>query len=269
MNESRKRRRQEEEAKGQRDTRHDSRKGDITPLHEAVIKKNMKSIVNILQENPAMVLMLTDTTACSPLHFAAISGCPKVLAIIISHSPPSMLFQRSQNYTFNANQMTGWVTPDEYGLVRAVNSEEFGPAGKLPLDCAILTGAEDCVTLLLSEMLKYSQNPNFCHWEMSYSPRNLVSSCLMTAVKYQRDNPRIVCDLLDHGVDIEYIDDEGLRPLHCAVVQGNVDMAKLLLQRGADPLSRGSIGSAQDIVLSAHAGHEGLHELFVHTLREL
>jgi ankyrin repeat protein len=45
--------------------------------------------------------------------------------------------------------------------------------------------------------------------------------------------------LIDEGADLEYKDDDQIRPLHIAVDQGHKDMLKLLVEKGVDINARG------------------------------
>lgn len=48
-------------------------------------------------------------------------------------------------------------------------------------------------------------------------------------------NIDLIEDFLKYGASIDEIDDEGLTPLHVAVLHGQLSMAKFLLSKGADP----------------------------------
>ncbi len=61
-----------------------------------------------------------------------------------------------------------------------------------------------------------------------------LGTALHTAIREERSEDALHL-LLRHGVDLEAVDEFGLTPLRLAVRQGLVDVADLLIARGADP----------------------------------
>ena len=69
------------------------------------------------------------------------------------------------------------------------------------------------------------------------------------------DKPEIVELLLDHGADIERMDqDRQSTPLAYAIVYGRKDIIRLLVARGADLESEGRSGNMLDIAMKGAAG---------------
>lgn len=65
--------------------------------------------------------------------------------------------------------------------------------------------------------------------------------------------------LLDHGADVECVDDdEGRTPLYCAAIGGHEGAVRLLLDRGADPNAKESCWGISPIASAASEGHEGV-----------
>jgi hypothetical protein len=75
-------------------------------------------------------------------------------------------------------------------------------------------------------------------------PRALQYNDVMTAVMFR--DPAAVIVLLNLGWPVDHPDSNGRTPLMAAAVNGYVAMARLLLQRGADPNRRAPGGSVLD-----------------------
>lgn len=91
--------------------------------------------------------------------------------------------------------------------------------GKVPLAEALIARDPATVKLL---------------WENGATLENAEKGQLLGQA-VQDCNIDLIQDFLQYGASIDEVDDEGLTPLHVAVLHGQVAMAKFLLSKGADP----------------------------------
>lgn len=91
--------------------------------------------------------------------------------------------------------------------------------GKVPLVEALIARDPATVKLL---------------WENGATLQNADKGQLLGQA-VQDGNVDLIRDFLAYGASIDEIDDEGLTPLHVAVLHGHIPMAKFLLTKGANP----------------------------------
>jgi ankyrin repeat protein len=91
------------------------------------------------------------------------------------------------------------------------------PLGRTPLHLALLNGRRPAAELLLAQGAE----------------DDLQQLLLVLVREHQLDRDTLEL-LVDRGVDLNALDSEGLAPLHRAVLEGRLKIAKWLLQQGAD-----------------------------------
>ena len=93
--------------------------------------------------------------------------------------------------------------------------------------------------------------------------KGLVHSSLIAAIRSSQIDEMIAA--LNEGADIEEADVHGVSglPLRTACFIGNTDVARALLERGADINARGGDGSAAPLRLALRCGHLAIAELLL------
>lgn len=72
---------------------------------------------------------------------------------------------------------------------------------------------------------------------------NAREDCGLTALhRAATVSPKMVQMLLDGGADVNCVDQKGFTALHCAVLRGNLDIVRLLVERGVDKNARNFLG---------------------------
>lgn len=83
-----------------------------------------------------------------------------------------------------------------------------------------------------------SRHPEAVHWKNSGAGRTALAG----AARVGRLEDGSVTLLIEWGSDVNALDDKGATPLMCAAVNGSVEIARLLLEKGADADIRGPRG---------------------------
>ncbi|MBN2268997.1 MAG: ankyrin repeat domain-containing protein [Sedimentisphaerales bacterium] len=100
-----------------------------------------------------------------------------------------------------------------------------------------------------------AQNPMFAHFVDQADISNLHMAVI-------QGNTESVRKLLDAGAEVNAKSSDGTTPLHMAAVFGQLRSAELLLATGADPLAQ-SNGGDTPLALAAQAGKPQLVELLL------
>ncbi|KAI9995248.1 hypothetical protein PInf_012299 [Phytophthora infestans] len=181
--------------------------GDVTKLHNL-----LESGVN---------LDVKDEDERTPLHWACATGRLDVA---------EFLLERAKT-TVNVQDDAGW-TPlmsaasaghgDIVGLLLSKGADANLPNenGQIPLH--YYRGRQEIAELLLD----YTRDVN--------QADNTGSTPLMRAIG-GKPSPVIIALLLDHGAKVNTRDVGGNTPLHLAITEGYEDIARFLLENGANP----------------------------------
>lgn len=255
-----------------------------SPLHVAALRGDVSTIHSILKQEPDMIKCVTSKTNSTALHFAAISGNVNAVQSVLAHcfsDEAGMLLSRSHPVT--PDHQGGWLFPMEKDLAESFGAMELrrnSQQGYLALDLAIISADEEIVDVLLAAhrslvLSSPSASSSSGGGDSEISPRHQKEQgSIHISIHYvepdiliyttRRQDLAMLSKLLQHGASIEsWCDPETLmRPLHWAAEMGSLPVASLLLQNGADPLSRTREGlTASDLVQSLHPENEPLMAL--------
>ncbi|MFC7373206.1 ankyrin repeat domain-containing protein [Fictibacillus iocasae] len=87
----------------------------------------------------------------------------------------------------------------------------------------------------------------------------IPSNTALHAAISGRQPAELISLLIEHGADVNAIDSEGHKPIQTAAFEGNVEIAKRLLENGADPATDGGQGSA--VAIADKRGNEDFASL--------
>jgi len=260
-----------------------------SPLHVAALRGDVSAIYSILKQDPDMINYVTTKSKSTALHFASISGNAEAVQSILANccsDEAGLLLSRSHPVY---PDQEGWSFPMEKDLAESFGSMELrrsNQRGYLALDLAIVAADEAVVdvllaahrSLMLSSPSASSSSGNgdveiatrYQKERISFDiPIQYVDPDILTYTT-RRQDLAVLSKLLQHGAGIEsWCDPDTLmRPLHWAAALGSLPVASLLLQKGADPLSRTREGlTASDLVQSLHPENEALMALLDHHRR--
>lgn len=124
----------------------------------------------------------------------------------------------------------------------SVSQRALGHAAQLPRThclCSLLGASLDLETSRVLHHQLFQEDPQGLRLllENGADPNvgvGTLGTALHTAIREERSEDALHL-LLRYGVDLESLDEFGLTPLRLAVRQGLVDIADLLISRGADP----------------------------------
>jgi len=122
-----------------------------------------------------------------------------------------------------------------------------------PIDVASYCGHTGVVQFLTSCNSSNSSTTAMCRSNL-YPPSAVHIDCRCNTAVHLTTDIQTMISLLEHGADVEAENVDGLRPIHCAVRTGLVELVELLIQHGANV-------DAADVF-----GNRPLHEAVCHGL---
>ena len=200
--------------------------GGIVPLHSAA-SYGRTEVARILIENGAKVEAKTEYDQ-TPLSWALNANSIGVAKLLIEHGAKiNSRDQRNSTPLHNAAQR-GNINIIEYFLEQGADINAVDDFGWTPLTMAALANA-DVVKYLIVRGAEV--NPSQCHDKVSRCESNHTATPLHTAAR--EGNIEIAKALLDNGAKLNVLDEDGLTPLHYAIKYNKPEMVDYLLSRGA------------------------------------
>lgn len=241
----------------------------FTPLHTAVERSHPAFLRLLLARGAQPGAAARD--ARTPLHSAAQAGLVEVGKVLLDHG--ARWDARERN---GANPLHGASLGGHYEFVRLLVSEGADvdapvlpgrtlAGGATPLQLAALGGYPEVVALLLrsgaNPHARSSHGGTTLHYAAtgdSYTRRRRPSGHLKPP---QGGHVAAAALLIESKVEVNSRDDWGRTPLHLVVpTSEEIDMARLLLARGADPAIADRAGNTVPM-LAERAGDRRLLEL--------
>jgi ankyrin repeat protein len=167
-------------------------------------------LMEVLRSKPR--LDIQDSNGNTPFHVAIISAYP------LPYSPLSTL-RRLMEHEAHA---TG-------SGCNSIGLQSRYQGGLLPIHLAVMRGQDNIIQLF--HETDYISDINVS------GPRRRTPLHL-AVLRSDPPNTRTVLLLLELGADVNCSDESKQTPLHMATLSGQMDMVKLLLQHGANPLPR-------------------------------
>lgn len=225
---------------------------DGAPLVTKAILGGNKTIIGLLIARGAQVNTVDDKGK-SPLMHAAEKGDLATVRTLIAKGADLNL--QSKDSETALTLAIGEKHDDVVRLLMAkkavVRSEDLQTAihtGNLPLTSSLLGRGADPKNALLTALpkgglklvrllLQHGADPNARDY---YRKTPLI----LEAENWSEANPSVLANLLDHGADINAVDDKGMGALLYAAGHGNAIVAKLLIDKGADTNLKNSAGKS-------------------------
>ncbi|KAL8903534.1 MAG: hypothetical protein Q9207_003868 [Kuettlingeria erythrocarpa] len=196
---------------------------DWTPLHRAAGNGKV-GCVELLLSSGANIEAKT-TTGSTPLHIAACNGQPRCSELLLSSGANIEAETDSKETPLILAARKGDARCLELLLFFGANTEAKMDSGFTPLLIVARDGHSHSVEILLTSGANIE----------SKSIQNVRPLCIAA----QQGHARCVELLLNSGANTEAENQElGKTSLHCAVEVGNVQIIKMLLAHGANPLAR-------------------------------
>lgn len=190
-----------------------------TPLHIAAIVGNIDLAKQLLERN-ADVNMRSDNNGNSPLHYAAQNGHNDLARLLINSGADLKLENRRGWTPFHNAVAWGHKDLAEF-LFEKENDIIIAPPYLMAIVCN--SGYKDIVEYLIK--LGANINPAIdLHYEANQIP---------SLESVWNNHPDILQLLLDYGADPNAKDRYSWSLLHYTVYDGNVDMTRMLLDKGA------------------------------------
>ncbi len=195
-------------------------KTGATPINEAAFRGNAPLIRYLLQFHPD--LGIADKQGHGPLENAIRMGKEDSALLLLEAEPKEratpQFFERTMDAAIRNNESVLVATLLKQGAL----ANDTLPSGSTPLDTAAAEGATPVVRVLLDN----GADPN-------RSGRNGTSPLEDASLK---GFDGIVGMLLDHGALVDHLNSaSGTTALYAAASFGKSNVAKLLLERGANP----------------------------------
>lgn len=197
-----------------------------TPLHAAALLAPVE-VISLLIEKISNVTPKTYWDERTPLHFAALRDDPRIIQALLS---------------------------------KVNNNSNINPRSAVPSDCetplhaAAAIGNAEVVKVILEKMASNdsdSREPRSC--DLGATPLMLLSRAAQWISP--RDALATASALLDKSKDgVSAQATNGYTPLHFAAASGNLELVKLLVQRGANPLLEAKEPGSTPAALSSKAG---------------
>ena len=196
------------------------------PLHEAVYQGE-DLIVQLLLEKKASVNE-KDAFGNTPLQLAATRGPLETVQLLLKYGAHIDAISEQRTWTpFMLALNSRQEQLAEYLLMKGADVQfQEEQEGWTPL----LIACEQHLTHFVKEIVKHGADVNKNLTAGDAKGRNAL-----VLISYHGDSS-LATFLLDHGVNINHQpNNQGLTALHWAVYNGHVDLARLLLTKGADP----------------------------------
>lgn len=188
----------------------------FSEIHMAIIRSDYDTIRNLLDQDVEQV-NIKNLSGFTPLHLATMKNDEISAAILIE-------YEADVNNRAVNNDIYNDISEEVADLV-----EELDYIGKTPLHIAMEQDSLELVELLLEN----GASPEIPTTDGEY-PIHLASQ--------QYDSEDFILTLIEHGVNINRIDEHGNTALHYAVLNGNDVMIEVLLESGADVNIRNNDG---------------------------
>ncbi|KAL5198081.1 hypothetical protein ABZP36_001593 [Zizania latifolia] len=204
---------------------------------------------------------------------SAIAGVTKEIEDVLARAqldfPITLCFAASKGDSFLLHQL----------LKRGLDPNESDHYGRTALHIAASNGSEQCVRLLIengADSNSRDQEGRVPLWEALCRRHQSVVQMLVDAgadlsygeaapyarVAVEHDDAALLKEIVRHGGDVAAAySSDGTTPLHRAVLDGNVKMAKLLLEHGADA-DREDVNGLTPRAVADQSGHGEMQLVF-------
>jgi len=206
-----------------------------TFLHRLILDngdKRLGEAKKLLQQGADF--LQAEESGQTPLYYAVIKNCPKILQLFIDHGASGHL-NTSQHkdgiqsyYLINAAVHFSCLDSLRVLIENGANIQKLNKDGASPLHAAVINANPDMVDLLISQgadIEKYDVREN----------RSLILSLLKTK-EWTPDHQAVLKSLLRNGADPDSLTSNGQQSvLYVAAEKGFTQAVHTLLQAGGDP----------------------------------
>ncbi len=180
---------------------------------EAIQQGKHETVANLVASEPDLANAHT-AAGLSAVLLAAYYQKPEIAELLIEHGAKLTLFEAASVGHLETVKSILAADPD---LVSAYAADGFYPLG-----LAAFFGHDDVVTFLLQQGADIQQSAN--------NPQRVNALHAATANRHLAISRR----LLEHGIDVNAVQQAGFTPLHAAAQNGQKEMVNLLLEYGAN-----------------------------------
>jgi ankyrin repeat protein len=217
-----------------------------TPLHAAVAVGHEEMVRLLLEKGADVNAKGEDPAGQTPLHIAAQNGNERVVRILLDRGANIAAKYANGETALHRAAATGKENMVLLLLDRGVDIVAESDIGDTPLSRAAVFGHKGAVELLL----KKGSNAML----ERHRVRALVSAAGTGQVP-------VVRTLIDKGISVNAMDEEGLSALHMASYFEHEAVVILLLERGADITARNNIDNKTALDLAKARGHRNIARL--------